>query len=107
MGATTTGEVLFLLIDIKVVSAGIGYTLQLIGQKGAPATDVALVLSLEGVFAALFGWLFLDELLTGRQLLGCGLMFGGMLLAQFGVGNRECVQNAVSRPEHLPCKETR
>jgi hypothetical protein len=31
----------------------------------------------------------------------------GILLAQFGVGNRECVQNAVSRPEHLPCKETR
>ncbi len=90
-----------------MVSAGIGPTLQLIGQKGAPATDAALVLRLEGVFAALFGWLFLDELLTGRQLLGWGLMFGGMLLPQFGAGNRECVQNAVARSEHLPCKETR
>lgn len=65
-----------------VVSVGIGYTLQLIGQEGAPATDAALVLSLEGVFAALFGWWFLGELLTSRQLLGCGLMLAGMLLVQ-------------------------
>jgi len=65
------------------MSVGVGYTLQLVGQKGAPATDAALVLSLEAVFAALFGWWFLGELLGLRQLLGCGLMLGGMVLAQF------------------------
>ena len=69
-----------------VVSVGIGYTLQVIGQRGAPATDAVLVLSLEGVFAALFGWWFLGERLTPRQLLGCGLMLGGMLLVQLSPG---------------------
>jgi drug/metabolite transporter (DMT)-like permease len=69
-----------------VVSVGIGYTLQLLGQKGAPASDAVLVLSLEGVFAALFGWWFLGELLTPRQLVGCGLMLSGMLLVQFSPG---------------------
>jgi drug/metabolite transporter (DMT)-like permease len=66
-----------------VVSVGIGYTLQVIGQKDAPPTDAAVVLSLEAVFAALFGWLLLRETLSPQQLLGCGLMLTGMLLAQF------------------------
>jgi drug/metabolite transporter (DMT)-like permease len=70
------------VIDGGVVSVGLGYTLQVVGQQGAPAADAALMLSLEAVFAALFGWLFLGEALTSRQLLGCGLMLGGMLLAQ-------------------------
>lgn len=69
-----------------IVSVGIGYTLQMIGQRGAPATDAVLVLSLEGVFAALFGWWFLGELLTPRQLAGCGRILGGMLLVQLVPG---------------------
>jgi drug/metabolite transporter (DMT)-like permease len=69
-----------------VVSVGLGYTLQFLGQKGAPATDAVLVLSLEGVFAALFGWWFLGELLTPLQLVGCGMMLGGMLLVQLSPG---------------------
>jgi drug/metabolite transporter (DMT)-like permease len=72
-----------------VVSVGIGYTLQLIGQKGAPATDAVLVLSLEGVFASLFGWWFLGELLTPRQLLGCGLMLAGMLFVKLSYGRNQ------------------
>ena len=67
---------------VGIVAVGMGYTLQVIGQKGAPAADAALLLSLEAVFAALFGWWFLGELLTPRQVIGCGLMLGGMLLAQ-------------------------
>jgi drug/metabolite transporter (DMT)-like permease len=66
-----------------VVSVGIGYTLQVIGQKDAPPTDAAVMLSLEAVFAALFGWLLLRETLSPQQLLGCGFMLAGMLLAQF------------------------
>jgi drug/metabolite transporter (DMT)-like permease len=66
-----------------VVSVGLGYTLQVIGQQGALATDAVLILSLEAVFAALFGWMLLGETLTWGQMLGCALIMGGMLLAQF------------------------
>jgi drug/metabolite transporter (DMT)-like permease len=66
-----------------VISVGLGYTLQVIGQQDAPATDAVLMLSLEAVFAALFGWFLLGETLTRVQVLGCVLMIGGMLLAQF------------------------
>lgn len=66
-----------------IFSIGLGYTLQLVGQKVAPPTDAAIILSSEAVFAALAGWLFLDERLTAIQLLGCGLMLAAMLLAQW------------------------
>jgi drug/metabolite transporter (DMT)-like permease len=64
------------------ISVGLGYTLQAYGQRGAPATDAAVILSTEAVFAALFGWLILGERLTPVQVAGCALMLGGMLLAQ-------------------------
>jgi drug/metabolite transporter (DMT)-like permease len=65
-----------------VLAVGLGFTLQVVGQKVAPPTDAAVILGLEIVFAAFFGWLFLGEVLSPRQMLGCGLMFAGMLLAQ-------------------------
>ncbi len=65
-----------------VLSAGLGMTLQMIGQRHAPMTDAAVILSMEAVFAALFGWLLLNESLATVQLIGCGLMLTGMLLAQ-------------------------
>jgi drug/metabolite transporter (DMT)-like permease len=65
-----------------IISVGLGYTLQIYGQKVAPPADAAILLSLEAVFAALFGWLFLKEALTAIQLFGCGVMMAGMLLAQ-------------------------
>jgi len=69
-----------------VFSTAIGYTLQAVGQRVAPAADAAIILSLEAVFAATFGWLLLGEHLSAVQLLGCGLMLAGMLLAQFREG---------------------
>lgn len=71
-----------------VVSVGIAYTLQVVAQKHAPATDAAVILSGEGVVAALLGWLTLNETLEPRQLLGCGLMLAGMLLVQLRPGRR-------------------
>ncbi len=59
-------------------------TLQIIGQKHAPETDAAVIMSLETVSAALLGWIFLDELLSLPQLFGGGLMLAGMLVAQLG-----------------------
>jgi drug/metabolite transporter (DMT)-like permease len=64
-----------------MLSVGIAYTLQVVAQRHAPPTHAAIILSLEAVFAALAGWLVLGETLTLRALLGCTLMFSGMLSA--------------------------
>jgi drug/metabolite transporter (DMT)-like permease len=66
-----------------IFSIGIGFTFQAIGQKEAPPADAAILLSLEALFAALFGWLLLSEVLTLVQWAGCMLMLTGMLLAQW------------------------
>jgi drug/metabolite transporter (DMT)-like permease len=68
-----------------LISVGLGYTLQAVGQRVALPADAAIILSLEAVFAALAGWIFLGEFLTPVQLLGCGIMLAGMLLAQSDV----------------------
>jgi drug/metabolite transporter (DMT)-like permease len=70
------------VVYIAVFSTAIGYTLQAVGQRHAPPADAAIILSLESVFAAFFGYLFLTEWLTAVQVLGCALIFGAVLLAQ-------------------------
>jgi drug/metabolite transporter (DMT)-like permease len=70
-----------------LLSVGVAYTLQVVGQRHAPPAHAAIILSLETVFAALGGWLLLNETLSQRGLFGCGLMFGGMLLSQLGLGS--------------------
>jgi drug/metabolite transporter (DMT)-like permease len=64
-----------------VLSVGVAYTLQVIAQRDAPPIHAAIILSLEAVFAAVAGWLVLDEVLSPRGLIGCILMFSGMLTA--------------------------
>lgn len=70
------------VIWTAVASIALGFTLQAVGQRAAPPADAAIILSLESVFAALFGWLMLGESLLPLQIFGCGLMFLGMILAQ-------------------------
>ena len=65
-----------------VFSVGIAYSLQIYGQKGSHPAHAAILLSLESVIAALGGWLILNEVLSGRALLGCALMMSGMLVSQ-------------------------
>ena len=65
-----------------IMSTGVGYTLQIVGQKGMNPTVAALILSLESVFSALSGYLFLHQILTTRELIGCALMFIAIVLAQ-------------------------
>jgi drug/metabolite transporter (DMT)-like permease len=67
-----------------VLSVGVGYTLQVVAQRDALASHAAIILSLEAVFAALAGWLVLNEQLGGRELIGCTLMLCGMLFSQIG-----------------------
>lgn len=65
-----------------VLSCGVGYTLQIIGQKGMNPTIASLILSLESVISVLAGMVVLHQQLTGREILGCVLMFAAILMAQ-------------------------
>ena len=65
-----------------LMSVGVAFTLQILGQRRAPPAHAALLLSTEAVFAALGGWWLLGERLGARGLAGCALMFAGMLCAQ-------------------------
>ena len=65
-----------------VMSTGVAYTLQIIGQKGMNPTMAALILSLESVFSALSGFVILHQVMSVRELLGCVLMFVAIILAQ-------------------------
>jgi len=65
-----------------ILSVGVAYTLQVIGQRKVDPARAGIILSSEAVFAVLGGWLLLGETLTTRGLMGCALMLGGMILAQ-------------------------
>lgn len=65
-----------------VLSCGVAYTLQVVGQKDMNPVIASMILCLEAVIAVLAGWVLLDETLTTRELLGCGLMFIAIVLAQ-------------------------
>ena len=77
------------LLYAGVMSCGIAYTLQIVGQKGVNPTVAALILSLEsvvatiaGVIAFKIGLLKTDQTMTGRQIAGCALVFAGVILVQ-------------------------
>lgn len=65
-----------------ILSGGVAYTLQIIGQRNTRPTVASLLMSLESVFAVLFGALLLHERLSPKEYLGCVLMFGAVILAQ-------------------------
>jgi len=65
-----------------LISSGVGYTLQIVAQKDAEPTTATLIMSLESVFGALAGWIFLHELFSIKELFGCVLVFAAVILAQ-------------------------
>ena len=65
-----------------VLSMGVAYTLQIVGQKSLEPTTASLIMSLESVIAALCGWLILNETMTGTELAGCGLVFAAVVISQ-------------------------
>ena len=70
------------LLYVGVLSSGVAYTLQILAQKGSNPTVVSLLMSLESVFATLFGALLLHEVMSGREIFGCALMLVAVVLAQ-------------------------
>ncbi len=65
-----------------IISLGLGYTLQIWGQRHTPPTDAAILLSLESVFAVLGAWLLLGETLSAVQVLGCVIILTAVILSQ-------------------------
>lgn len=65
-----------------IMSCGIAYTLQVIGQKYASPVVASLIMCFESVFAALTGWLILKETLSTREIAGCAVMFAAIILSQ-------------------------
>lgn len=70
------------LVFTGVFSSGVAYTLQIVSQKHLNATVATLIMSLESVFAALFGWLIRHDSLTSREIFGCILVFTAVILSQ-------------------------
>lgn len=65
-----------------IMSCGVAYTLQIIGQKNMNPTVASLILSLESCISVIAGWLILGQNLSSREIFGCVLMFGAIILAQ-------------------------
>lgn len=70
------------LLYTGVLSSSVGYTCQIIAQKKADPVISSLILSLESVFAAIFGALILHESMSGREITGCAIMFVAIIIAQ-------------------------
>ncbi|MBQ7032101.1 MAG: DMT family transporter [Clostridia bacterium] len=68
-----------------ILSSGVAYTLQILAQKDTDPTSAALICSLESVFALLGGWLLMGESFTARELWGCLITFGAILLSQLPI----------------------
>lgn len=73
------------LMFAGVLSMGVAYTLQIVGQKALEPTTAALIMSLESVFAALGGWVILHERMSSSELMGCGLVFAAVVLSQIPI----------------------
>jgi drug/metabolite transporter (DMT)-like permease len=82
LGQLTALPLLGAIVYRAALSIGVGYTLQVWGQRHAPPTDAALILSLEAVFGALAAWIILNQSLLPVQIAGCVIIFIAVLFSQ-------------------------
>ena len=74
-----------------VLSCGVAYTCQILGQAYVEPMQASILLSTEAVFAAVSGWIILGETMSGVQIMGCALLLGGALMAQIRGGTEKGV----------------
>lgn len=90
------------IVYAGVCSAGVAYTLQIIGQQLVPPTRASVIMSLESFFSAVGGALLLGEIMTTRAYIGCALIFAGTILAQLPIDQLlhavKCRQADINRP---------
>lgn len=77
------------LLYAGLLSCGVGYTLQIVGQKGINPVIASLIMSLESVISALAGWVILGQVLSQKEILGCVLMFVAIIITQIPIGNKK------------------
>jgi len=70
------------LLYAGLLSSGVAYTLQTVGQREINPVVASLIFSLEAVFSALSGWLILGERLSAKEISGCILIFAAIMMAQ-------------------------
>ena len=83
-----TGEIAKCILPIfflGIGSSGIAYTLQIIGQKGANPAAASILLSLESVFGVIGSAIFLGEVMTAREYIGCAVVFIAVILSQLNI----------------------
>ena len=80
------------LLYAGVLSSGVAYTFQIIGQKHLAPTVASLIMSLESVFATLAGWVVLHEVLSTKELIGCGLVFAAVILTQLPIAIKKTTE---------------
>ena len=73
------------LLYVGIMSNGVAYTLQVVGQRSINPSIASLIMSLESVMGAVFGVLFLKEVMTQREVTGAVLMFIAVLLTQISI----------------------
>ena len=73
----------FEILYTGILSAGVGYTLQIIAQHKANPAPASIILSMESVFATIAGWLLLNQTLDTNKILGCIAIFVGVIIVQF------------------------
>lgn len=88
-------DALIPILYCGIMSGGVGYTLQVVGQKYTDPTIASLLMSLESVFAALSGALLLGERMTMRELLGCMIMFIAITIVQIPIPKKQSLKKPV------------
>lgn len=84
-----------------ILSSGVGYTLQIIGQKGLNPTIASLIMSLESCISVLAGWIILGERMNSREILGCIIVFIAIILAQLP-GKTQGLSSTVKEQPEVP-----
>lgn len=83
LNISSIGSSIFPLLYLGIGSSGIAYTLQIIGQRGTNPAAASILLSLESVFGVLGSAIFLGEKMSGREYIGCAVVFLAVIISQF------------------------
>lgn len=85
----TSKEAWITLLFAAVFSSGVAYTFQMVGQQGINPALASMLMSLESMFSVLAGWIILKEALSVKELIGCGIMFIAIVLAQLPLAGKK------------------